>query len=288
MTHPADDFLAALGKQRATFQTFRDADTGPAPRILHGPHRAHARTLEQLNEAGDGIFIMVNAGNLQGRRTENVTAVTAYFADMDGVPLLNVWPQPPTVIIESSPGRYHVYWRVTGASLNSFERVQKHLALLIGSDPKVCDLPRVMRLPGYQHRKAEPFTTRILELHPERIYTDTEFIETLCLPPEPKPLPKAVQAYIDMHRKARDKKAAPANGKPEDGLARITNRIRLAPDGNRNDTLYRLACALSNDVKAGKLQRDTVEAELMIAASDAGLPDHEATATIHSALRHAS
>jgi hypothetical protein len=40
--------------------------------------------------------------------------------------------------------------------------LQKDLAARFSGDPKVCDLPRVMRLPGFYHRKAAPFLTRII------------------------------------------------------------------------------------------------------------------------------
>src|SRR5512144_2779908 len=37
------------------------------------------------------------------------------------------------------------------------------LAKRYNGDPKVIDLPRVMRVPGFFHRKGEPFLTHIVE-----------------------------------------------------------------------------------------------------------------------------
>jgi hypothetical protein len=283
MTHPAEQLLTALGKTRSTFQTFPDATSGGRPQILHGPHHAVTRRLERLNGEGHGIFHMVSHGDLQGRRAENVTAISAYFVDLDGAPMPDPWPVPPTAIVESSPGRYHAYWRVENAPLAAFERVQKHLALLMDGDDKVHDLPRVMRLPGYQHLKGEPFTSALLTCTDTR-YEHEVFLDVIAIPdPEPvtapqAPLPSAVRSYIDQrNRKPRAR----------DPVEREADRVLQAVEGNRNDTLYRRACALANEVAAGKVSQSEAEARLKAAGLALGLPEHETARTIQSAMRHA-
>lgn len=284
----ATDFLAALGKDRVTAQTFPDRDGGrPYPQILHGPHRVLERKLRALNEAGAGVFVMVSHGDLQGRRATNVTAVAAYFADLDGAPMPSSWPLPPTVLVESSPARYHVYWRVTDAPMEQFERVQRHLAVLFDSDDKVIDLPRVMRLPGYVHQKAEPFTTRILNLEPEAVYQHGEIVKSFAVPRPPRPLPAACREYIARHQKARaGKQRARDDSSP--GIDRALERITSAPQGNRNHTLFKIASAVANDVKRGAIDRPTAEEQLLAAALQTGLGEFEARRTIHSALRYAT
>lgn len=278
-------YLTALGKNRATWQTFRDTpDCQDNPRILHGPLNALHATLKTLNDRGNGIFIMVNDGDLQGRRVENVKAVTAYFIDLDGKPLPESFPLPPTMIVQSSPGRYHAYWRVTGAPLASFPHVQKHLAVLFDGDPKVHDLPRVMRVPGFQHRKGEPFPTEILELR-EAAYSHEQvmdFFGVPAVPPPPparRPMPRAVLDYIDQYgpkRKARTR-----------DLDTAVERVVEAAEGNRNNTLYRVAAACAAQVKAGELSRADAETELQSAGESLGLDPREVKATIASAMRYA-
>ena len=58
------------------------------------------------------------------------------------------------------------------------------------------------------------------------------------------------------------------------------NQIRTAPPGHRNDKLNTWAYQLRN------VELDNVDVfdELMRAASDAGLPEHEVRATIRSGL----
>src|SRR5208283_4699107 len=121
------------------------------------------KELTRLNGQGAGIFIMVNAGDLKGRTQENVVSVRAVFVDLDGSPLQPVKDAPfkPHIVVESSPGRYHAYWMVSDCPLEQFTLIQKALARKFNGDPKVNDLCRVLRLPGFYHRKAEPFMTRI-------------------------------------------------------------------------------------------------------------------------------
>lgn len=164
----AQQFIGCLaGGGPVTFQTFDDA----APkrkyltRIMHGTLAEHAGTLAQLNQQGAGIFIMINEGNLQGRKATDVTRVRAVFVDLDGAPLEPVLDckLSPSIVVESSPGRFHAYWLCPGLSREQFKPVQQALAARFNGDVSVCDLPRVMRLPGFIHQKGAPFQTRIIK-----------------------------------------------------------------------------------------------------------------------------
>jgi hypothetical protein len=64
--------------------------------------------------------------------------------------------------IYNTPNRYHAYWMTYDTPLESFTRIQKAIANKFGSDPKVSDLNRVMRIPGYYHSKKEPVLSRVL------------------------------------------------------------------------------------------------------------------------------
>ncbi|MGH8603344.1 MAG: DNA-primase RepB domain-containing protein, partial [Gammaproteobacteria bacterium] len=83
--------------------------------------------------------------------------------------------------MESSPGKYHVYWLVSDCPLESFPPAQKALAAKYGGDPVVHDLTRVMRLPGFFHQKKEPFLTRIIHENPCLPYAMAEIISGLGL-----------------------------------------------------------------------------------------------------------
>lgn len=161
----AGRFLQALDPMgEFTFQVFGDAVKDPAlVRTMHGRFDQHRSELARLNEAGAGVFITVNRTNGKDRKTENIIGVRAVFLDLDGAPLPEEWPLEPHFLIESSPERYHAYWLVSeGFPLDNFEAVQKAIAQRFNGDPSVCDLPRVMRIPGFIHQKKEPFQSRIL------------------------------------------------------------------------------------------------------------------------------
>lgn len=164
-----------------TFQTFADCKTSNASyltRILHGTFDEHHAELQRLNQQGAGIFFTVNATDGRGRSGANITKVRAVFVDLDGAPLNAVYDSPlePHLIIQSSQGKYHVYWIVEGVELDQFTNIQKILAKQFQGDAKVCDLPRVMRLPGFHHRKLEPYLTHVIQENHHQSYGVEQFM----------------------------------------------------------------------------------------------------------------
>jgi hypothetical protein len=135
------------------------------PTVLNGTLNDHAAHLTQLNNMGQGIFVMANEGDLKGRSASNVVRVRTLFVDLDGAPVepLLATEAPPHILVESSPSKWHGYWRVDDCPLHKFKERQHALADRFNGDRSVCDLPRVMRLPGFWHHKtAVPFQTRLV------------------------------------------------------------------------------------------------------------------------------
>jgi hypothetical protein len=170
----AERFLKVLDATatKFTFQTFDDnkerkerrktnGEPDPLAKVIHGTLIERFDELASLNARGAGVFVTVNETDFEGRTAKNVKKVRALFADLDGSPVPRDCPRPHAVI-ETSPGRFHVYWRVNGVSLADFPVKQKALAAHFGGDPSVHDLPRVMRLPGFFHRKGTPTMVRIV------------------------------------------------------------------------------------------------------------------------------
>jgi hypothetical protein len=183
--------LLAEGEE-ATFQTFSDRDEtkvnrvngesyDPLAHIRHGSLETHAHELANLNRGAAGVFVTINATNGHGRKAEDVIRVRAVFVDLDGTPLPETWGVEPHLVVESSPGRFHAYWLVSDCPIERFTPIQKAIATKFGGDPSVHDLPRVMRLPGFLHQKAEPFMTRILYENPIQPYPLAEIITGLGL-----------------------------------------------------------------------------------------------------------
>ena len=176
-------FLALLdpAATQFTFQTFDDNKERGAKalaRVLHGSLDQHFSTLTQLNEQGAGIYVTINETNLRGRRlATNVVRVRALFSDLDGAPLDPVLQAAPAphLVTETSPRRWHCYWGVKDVALEAFTPCQKALAARFNGDAAVIDLPRVMRLPGFFNRKAQPFMARIVRVNDAPAYAVADF-----------------------------------------------------------------------------------------------------------------
>jgi putative DNA primase/helicase len=104
----------------------------------------------------------------------------------------------PHIVIESSPGKWHAYWLVSDSPLEQFKPLQQALAQRFNGDKAVCDLPRVMRLPGFLHQKGEPVLTRIHRMADDLTpYTLAQLASITTPPVQPeRPKPKATQQPI--------------------------------------------------------------------------------------------
>src|SRR5436190_1037119 len=190
----AGRFLLALDPRAEgfTFQTFDDdrdrKDSGLA-RILHGSLADHWAGLARLNANGAGIFVTVNATDLVGRTAANIIRIRALFVDLDGAPLepVTACGLPPHIIVESSQGRWHAYWRVADVPLEQFGPLQRAIAARFGGDPSVHDLPRVLRLPGFVHRKGEPFRSVLQAVTGQVPYTLQQLLEAFPPAVEDRP-----------------------------------------------------------------------------------------------------
>ncbi|MCY3019568.1 MAG: DNA-primase RepB domain-containing protein [Planctomycetota bacterium] len=157
----ASEFTCALAApgELLTFQSFDDtsAKRPHLVRVLHTRRFGDvAPALARLNAAGAGIFLTVNETNGQGRTAENIVRVRALFVDADSVPRPAHWHAEPDFIVWRDKLHWHGYWLVADLPLNGFGAAQRRLAKLYGTDPKIHDLPRVMRVPGFLHRKGAP------------------------------------------------------------------------------------------------------------------------------------
>ena len=167
-------FLSAFPGVK-TFQTFDDNSERKSPKLVKQFHVKDSMPikvtleLEDRNSYGAGIFMTINETNGEGRKATDIDKVRAVFADLDGSPIDPVWEFNPSIVVETSPNKYHAYWLCSDVPLNGFRQLQESISEKFGSDSKVKDLPRVMRVPGFEHRKDYPFLSKIIH------YTGQEF-----------------------------------------------------------------------------------------------------------------
>ncbi len=155
----ATEFLALLDPRtdQFCFRTFDDLKTRADPSLkgkFNGTLEEYFGALSAKSSHGAGVFVVINEG---GQTTEEIKRVRYVFVDTDGAPLDPILTTlPPHMVIQSSPERYHVYWRAANVQLEEFRAIQKAAIAKFGTDAVIHDLPRVMRLPGFDHLSYPP------------------------------------------------------------------------------------------------------------------------------------
>ncbi len=127
--------------------------------------REYFDVLTQANKEGS-IYSGMNTfkpelvGQMKGRIQENVIEVRAIQADADhnGAATMNAIqssdavPQP-SIVVESSPGKFQCIWLVDGISKSEAKSLMQAIAATFNTDSAVAEVARVMRVPGFVNRK---------------------------------------------------------------------------------------------------------------------------------------
>jgi len=191
----AGQFIEALTGSRdtvVTFQTFSDNKSAlngggdPLAKIIHGSLAECAAQLTELNQQGAGIFVCVNETDLKGRAASNIIRIRAVWGDFDkegAIARAHAAAEklPPSIEVESSPGKRHLYWLADGIEPYAFKLRMDALTPAIGADPSAKSIERVLRTPGFFHRKGEPVMVKLLSAYGERRYTEAQIIAAFGL-----------------------------------------------------------------------------------------------------------
>ncbi len=283
MTAPiqAIQFLQVIAPGTKIF-TFQAIDDSPAKRqhlaaIRHGSLEECDPWLSAKNDAGAGIFVTINETDFKGRKAANIVRCRAVWADFDDgrpdtVDRLIALHTPPSIIVKTSPDNFHAYWPVTGLTREEFPTLQKRVSAQLGSDEKVNDLPRVMRLPGYLHRKTANAHPVSLVLLSEKTYSRDELFEQFAAAPIEPREPETASPTSGMNRYA----AA--------ALKSACSTIENAAEGSRNDTLNTEAFGIAQLVAGGEIEETEARESLTNAAEHAGLGAAEIAQTLTSAF----
>jgi hypothetical protein len=82
---------------------------------------------------------------------------------------------PPNFVLDTSPGKHQVVWKVSGFSQDESESLLHNLANKFGGDPAATDSTRVLRLPGFaNHKLPEEFIVQTRQ-ESDAIYTLRDF-----------------------------------------------------------------------------------------------------------------
>jgi len=141
---PADE-VAILTRNRRTGRTVQRIATAET---ITGPQ--FQSWLRSESAAGADIFVGMNP----------IKNGAHLYLDLDrgGENALNAIRNSPDVpapnfILDTSPDKHQVVWRVEGLAIEEAEAMLRAMANHFGGDPAATDFTRVLRLPGFANRK---------------------------------------------------------------------------------------------------------------------------------------
>ena len=140
---------------------------GSAERIASPEFQAWLR---HMNAERNEVYISMNAlhDGARGRTKDDIGAIRHIYLDFDEngtaavQKLLEREDLPtPNYLVNSSPDKWQVVWKVQGFEQNQAEELQRALVRQTGADPAATDSSRVLRLPGYyNHKYSKPHYVR--------------------------------------------------------------------------------------------------------------------------------
>ena len=178
--HQPEDLVAVLVRSRARAQTIQ--------RILLAEEiasPAFQEWLKEQNDAGADIFLGMNPlrADSFGRTKESVREIRYVYLDLDeDAPaslraLRTDGNTPvPNFVLDTSPEKNQVVWRVDGLDREQAESLLHSLACQFRGDIAATDISRVLRLPGFVNRKYdEAFVVRAIQ-ESDAIYHLRDFV----------------------------------------------------------------------------------------------------------------
>jgi hypothetical protein len=127
--------------------------------------------LSHQNAQRNEVYISMNAlqPGARGRTKADVAVIRHIYLDFDANGTESVRQlfqrqdlPVPSHVINTSPDKWQVTWRVQGFVKDEAEHLQRALARETGADPAATDCARVLRLPGFfNHKYARPHLVRV-------------------------------------------------------------------------------------------------------------------------------
>jgi hypothetical protein len=120
--------------------------------------------LRYKNANGSDIYIGMNPlkKDASTRTKEEIASIKHVYLDLDhggsealeAIENSNAVPKP-NYVLNSSPDKHQVVWKVEGMNLEEAEGLLHAMAREFGGDPAATDATRVLRVPGFANKKYE-------------------------------------------------------------------------------------------------------------------------------------
>ena len=152
-----NDNAAILVRNRSTGQTIQriaKAETVSSP--------GFQTWLTNQNVGGSDVFIGMNPikDGAYNRTKDDIKDIRHVYLDLDRSgdealeAIRNSLAVPaPNFVLDTSPGKHQVVWKVAGVTQEEAESLLHSLANQFDGDPAATDSTRVLRLPGFVNRK---------------------------------------------------------------------------------------------------------------------------------------
>ncbi|MBV9888044.1 MAG: hypothetical protein JO119_15990, partial [Acidobacteria bacterium] len=177
--HEPDDRVAIVVRNR-----FREQTTQRISRAEDIANPSFQNWLQEQNDRGADAFVGMNPlrANSFARTKESVREIRHVYLDLDEDAAASLrairtdGSTPiPNFVLDTSPDKNQVVWRVDGLDRAQAERLLRSLANEFGGDTAATDISRVLRLPGFVNRKySENFVVRVVQ-ETDAIYGARDF-----------------------------------------------------------------------------------------------------------------
>ena len=192
--HQPEDRVAVLVRNRARAQTIQ--------RLLFAEDIACSPFQDWLleqNNSGADIFLGMNPlrANSFARTKESVREIRHVYLDLDEDASASLRAirtdgntPVPNFVLDTSPEKNQVVWRVEGLDRDQAEGLLRSLATQFRGDRAATDISRVLRMPGFTNRKYnEEFLVRAVQ-ETDAIYHLRDFVLYEDSPEAPRRLPE--------------------------------------------------------------------------------------------------
>ena len=272
--HPASEFIVALfgphHSGRVYIASLPNIKTEGESEERHVLTRSSAQIVDftrRHDQPGEGCFVCINLikDKATRRAEENVTQIVCVHVDID-FSTVEATPEeverivaglslPPSRVHHSGHG-LHVYWflktaiEATPENNDRHKRLLRQLADIVGGDLAVCEISRLMRLPGTTNSKnGERHEVRIISDRADLRYELAEIEQWVAVTKEPLLQRKSTDPHKSGNGASPDNPflaAAYLGEAPLDVDQLLADMIYLGTGGggNAHDTLLRCSAAM--------------------------------------------
>ena len=149
---------------------------------LAGPR--YQAWLRFQNFRGGNVYVSMNPlrQDARSRTKPDIALVRHLYLDLDhdgSKALAGILADPrlpgPSYILNTSPGKHQVVWKVSGFTPEQAEGFQRAMATAHGADRAATDVTRVLRIPGLRNRKYKPPCEVTAQKLSEKIRVPSDF-----------------------------------------------------------------------------------------------------------------